>query len=305
MVGKQQESGRTQNKYGAAAQTSVRQPSRWQEVDEALADIKNTFGFIPDFVNTITNQSIPGAWVEAKNLYFNPQTALDVKSKSLISLAVAAQIPCEMMGYFEQVASLSKGATTQEQSEAILMAAITRHWSTVLNGSQIEKDSFRAEADQLMANAKKMMAEMGGKAPPEEVFLVKFANSTETYKDIEKTLGLVPRFFLTFPEEGVAGAWSQFKGLQLNPHTALSGKQKELIGLAVASQIPCDYCIYFHRSASKLNGATDRETQEAIAMAAMSRHWSAIFHGSQMDLPSFKTTADRMIEKAIPQTLQS
>ena len=32
----------------------------------------------------------------------------------------------------------------------------------------------------------------------------------------------------------------------LNPNSALSGKAKELIGLAVAAQVPCQYCIYAH-----------------------------------------------------------
>ena len=62
-----------------------------------------------------------------------------------------------------------------------------------------------------------------------------------TYRDIEATLGSVPSLFKVFPEEGIAGAWAEFKTVQLNPKTALSGKEKELIGLAVAAQIPCSY----------------------------------------------------------------
>jgi AhpD family alkylhydroperoxidase len=50
----------------------------------------------------------------------------------------------------------------------------------------------------------------------------------------------------------------------------LSGKEKELIGRAVAAQIPCSDCIYFHTAAAKLNGATDTEFREALAMAAIS-----------------------------------
>ena len=56
----------------------------------------------------------------------------------------------------------------------------------------------------------------------------------------------MPSFFKAFPEVGIAGAWAEFKSVQLNPDTALDGKTKELIGLAVASQIPCEYCVYFH-----------------------------------------------------------
>jgi alkylhydroperoxidase/carboxymuconolactone decarboxylase family protein YurZ len=62
-----------------------------------------------------------------------------------------------------------------------------------------------------------------------------------THRDIEATLGLVPSFFKTFPESGIAGAWDEFKSIKLNPTTKLTGKTKELIGLAVAAQIPCAY----------------------------------------------------------------
>ncbi len=105
-------------------------------------------------------------------------------------------------------------------------------------------------------------------------------DATVTYRDIEATLGSVPTFFKLFPEEGIGGAWAEFKTVQLNPKSALSGKEKELIGLAVAAQVPCSYCIYFHTAAAKANGATDAEVREAVAMAAITRHWST---GTQRD----------------------
>ena len=83
------------------------------------------------------------------------------------------------------------------------------------------------------------------------------ASATAAYKDIQATLGMVPGFFKVFPQSGIAGAWAEFKTIQLNPDTKLNGKTKELIGLAVAAQIPCTYCIYFHTAAAKANGATD------------------------------------------------
>src|SRR4051812_34672324 len=75
--------------------------------------------------------------------------------------------------------------------------------------------------------------------------------SEATYKDIQQTLGFVPGFFKAFPEHGIAGAWEEMKGVQMNPRSALPGKTKELIGLAVAAQIPCRYCIYFHTNVAK------------------------------------------------------
>jgi AhpD family alkylhydroperoxidase len=123
-------------------------------------------------------------------------------------------------------------------------------------------------------------------------------DAPSTYRDIEATLGSVPTFFRLFPEEGIGGAWSEFKSVQLNPKTALSGKEKELIGLAVAAQIPCSYCIYFHTAAAKLNGATDAEIREAVAMAAISRHWSTVLNGMQADLASFRQETDTVLHLA-------
>src|SRR5262245_53365681 len=99
------------------------------------------------------------------------------------------------------------------------------------------------------------------------------ASSQATYRDIEQTLGSVPGFFRMFPQSGIAGAWSEFKSVQLSPATKLNGKTKELIGLAVAAQIPCHYCIYFHTAVAKAHGASDEEIQEAVAMASIVRHW--------------------------------
>jgi AhpD family alkylhydroperoxidase len=124
------------------------------------------------------------------------------------------------------------------------------------------------------------------------------AGAAAAYKDMQATLGMVPSFFKAFPESGVAGAWSEFKGVQLNPATALNNKTKELIGLAVASQIPCAYCVYLHTAVAKANGANDEEVREAVAMAAISRHWSTVLNGMQVDLVTFKGETDAILKIA-------
>jgi AhpD family alkylhydroperoxidase len=119
-----------------------------------------------------------------------------------------------------------------------------------------------------------------------------------TYKDIEQTLGIVPTFFKLFPEVGIAGAWAEFKSVQLNPQTRLDGKTKELLGLAVAAQIPCTYCVYFHTAAAKANGATEEEIREAVAMAAIVRHWSTVLNGMQVDQKTFQNETDTVLRIA-------
>jgi AhpD family alkylhydroperoxidase len=121
------------------------------------------------------------------------------------------------------------------------------------------------------------------------------ASAQAAYRDIEQTLGSVPSFFKAFPESGIAGAWAEFKSIQLNPKTKLDGKTKELIGLAVAAQVPCQYCIYFHTAAAKANDATDEDIREAVAMAAIVRHWSTVLNGMQVDLDGFKRETDTVL----------
>src|SRR6266849_4197828 len=118
------------------------------------------------------------------------------------------------------------------------------------------------------------------------------ASAQATYKDIEQTLGSVPSFFRAFPESAIAGAWAEFKMLQLD------GKTKELIGLAVSAQIPCRYCVYFHTAAAKANGATPEEIRETVAMAAVVRHWSTVLNGMQVDLAGFKRETDTVLKAA-------
>jgi|SRR5450631_754226 AhpD family alkylhydroperoxidase len=123
-------------------------------------------------------------------------------------------------------------------------------------------------------------------------------SAAAAYKDMAATLGMVPGFFKAFPESGIAGAWAEFKTIQLSPATKLDGKTKQLIGLAVSAQVPCAYCIYFHTAAAKANGATDEEIREAVAMAAITRHWSTVLNGMQVDLASFKSDTDTVLRLA-------
>ena len=58
------------------------------------------------------------------------------------------------------------------------------------------------------------------------------------------------------PHLALPGVWDEMKNLQLNKNTALPPKIKELIGLGVAAQIPCQYCITAHTEFARMNGAS-------------------------------------------------
>ena len=109
------------------------------------------------------------------------------------------------------------------------------------------------------------------------------------YKDIEKTFGGVPTFVKAIPKAALAGIWRQEKDLELSDKTALSPKTKALISLAVASQIPCTYCIWADTNTARQLGATDEEIGEAVAMAGLTRNMSTMLNGLQVDFGQFKT----------------
>jgi AhpD family alkylhydroperoxidase len=132
------------------------------------------------------------------------------------------------------------------------------------------------------------LALIGGLAPLPAQSEDAAASAEATYKDIEATLGGVPGFIKAFPKAGVAGAWQELKGLEFSDDTALPVKVKALIGIAVAAQIPCEYCVWADTQTARQAGATDEEIAEAVAVAALSRHWSTFFHGMQVDFETFK-----------------
>ena len=108
------------------------------------------------------------------------------------------------------------------------------------------------------------------------------------YKDVEKTFGSVPTFLKQLPTAALAGAWQEEKDLELSDKTALPPKIKALISLAVAAQIPCQYCIWADTNTARQLGANDEEIGEAVAMAALTRHWSTLFNGLQVDFDQYK-----------------
>lgn len=255
------------------------------------SDIQKTIGFVPQFFLEMPDVALPGVWEEMKTLQMNPKTALPGKVKELIGLGVAAQVPCRycVIGHIE-FAKLN-GASRAEIGEAVALAGITRHWSTFLNGMQTDDAKWRAEVKRIVEAARKAPKN----APPAAAAPVDGASALA---DITQTLGFVPEFLAAFPEVARAGAWREFKEVQMSPATALSGKDKELIGLAVASQVPCHYCVVAHTEFAKLNGASSAEITEAVAMASLTRNMSTLLNGLKVDETQFRRDIDRLVKGA-------
>jgi AhpD family alkylhydroperoxidase len=112
--------------------------------------------------------------------------------------------------------------------------------------------------------------------------------------EMEQAFGTFPTFMKVFPEHLRAAAWEMEKARQ-NPEAAIPAKYSELIALAVASQIPCNYCVYYHTETAKMLGATEAELRETVATAAYIRHWSTILNGAAIDFEAFKAEFDQIL----------
>ena len=118
--------------------------------------------------------------------------------------------------------------------------------------------------------------------------------SKKAEAEMEAALGTVPLMMKVYPDHLRASAWEWFKATQ-SPDGAIPAKYSELISLGVASQIPCDYCVYAHTTKAKMLGATDAEIQGAVASAANTRHWSTVLNGTDVSLDEFKKEWDGIL----------
>jgi AhpD family alkylhydroperoxidase len=258
----------------------------------AREDIKGMFGFVPGFLSAVPDIALPGAWQEMKALQMNPNTALPGKMKELIGLAVAAQVPCKYCTYAHTQFAKLNGASDQEVGEAVVLAGLTRHWSTFFQGEQIDYLKWKADVAMWVDYAKKQMS---GQVPPPQPMTV--TDSTTAMQDIQQSFGSVPDFVKMFPQAALAGAWKEDRDVEFG-ESAIPGKYKSLIGLGVSAQVPCRYCIEADKQFARLQGASDQEISEALAMAALTRHWSTVLNGLSVDEPAFRRDVDRMVKVA-------
>lgn len=117
-----------------------------QDTRESVnAEITAMFGSVPSFMHSVADAAVVGLWQQTKSLAFSDSTALDPKTKALISLAVGAQIPCQYCVWMDTNTARMFGATDQEIAEAVAVAGHTRNMSATFYGLQIDFDVLKAE----------------------------------------------------------------------------------------------------------------------------------------------------------------
>ncbi|HEX8953314.1 MAG TPA: carboxymuconolactone decarboxylase family protein [Polyangia bacterium] len=104
------------------------------------------FGFVPEFYATLPNATLPQEWAVHRDFEL-AETAIPMKYKELIGLAVAAHIKCRYCIYFHQQAAIAHGATDEELREACFMGGMTVQFSNSITGMRYDYDKFQSEVD--------------------------------------------------------------------------------------------------------------------------------------------------------------
>jgi AhpD family alkylhydroperoxidase len=106
----------------------------------------------PTFYKDTYPQHALASRLQAEAVLSGADAKLDAKTRELIALGVAAQIPCTYCVHFHDKAARAAGASEAEVREAVATSAHVRHWSTVLNGMAYDFDAFKAELDAMLAS---------------------------------------------------------------------------------------------------------------------------------------------------------
>lgn len=119
--------------------------------------------------------------------------------------------------------------------------------------------------------------------------------SNSTRQEIEETLGQVPSWMEHIVEPASDHSWGLFRDLEAG-ETELSAREKTLIGVGVAAAINCPYCTYFHKEDARLEGVTEEELEETVNLASATQYFSTVLHGNEVDVDTFTTETDEIIE---------
>jgi AhpD family alkylhydroperoxidase len=118
--------------------------------EDVEADIRETLGLVPTFMQAVPDFLIESEWASFKALQLS-ETAIPNKYKELIGLGISGATRCRYCAYYHAEAARLFGATEEEINEASLMAKATMGWSTYLNAMQLDYDEFKREFDEIAA----------------------------------------------------------------------------------------------------------------------------------------------------------
>ena len=118
--------------------------------DEVYAEVKQAFGLVPTFITRIPDNLLEFDWGTIKAVLFS-NTALPMKDKYLMCLAVAASQQDLYCVYFFRGAATLAGATEEELNEAGHLAMLIAGFGSLFASTGLTHEDFRKENDQVFA----------------------------------------------------------------------------------------------------------------------------------------------------------
>ncbi len=101
----------------------------------------------PEFFKKSLPEHAIEKMLESYGAFQGEGAELDTKTRELIALGVAAQIPCTYCVYAHRNNALKAGASEAELREAVAAGAFVRFWSAMFQGAEIDLEAFKAEHD--------------------------------------------------------------------------------------------------------------------------------------------------------------
>lgn len=103
----------------------------------------------PEFFQNSLPEHAIGKMLESYGAFQGEGAELDARTRELIALGVAAQIPCTYCVYAHRNNALKAGASEAEVREAVAAGAYVRFWSAMFQGAEIDLEAFKTEHDMI------------------------------------------------------------------------------------------------------------------------------------------------------------
>lgn len=118
----------------------------------------------------------------------------------------------------------------------------------------------------------------------------------QVYSDIKQRyqIDFVPNLFQSMAHnpKGLVNNWERIK----HHEDVLGMEMAHAVGLSIAAQSPCNYCMFFHGMILKQLGWSDEKIENLISWAAQSAGGSIYANGLQLRIDQ---PASQMLEKAV------
>ena len=124
-------------------------------------------------------------------------------------------------------------------------------------------------------------------------------NRQEIYDEVTEVYGFVPEYIAKAPDSILEQFWSQLSFY--NNDSALSARDKALIGFGVSAAIHCEYWIPFHKAQFALFELSEEQAREAAAVVQAITGFSAYFYGTGYSHETFLKELDAIVAHALSQ----